>query len=419
MRKVKYKTTNVNKVNWAIVQEATQGEDVLLSIDVAKGDFVGLLRTRDDEVIQLINWTHPQQTGELLAQLMALNVGRLEVAMEPTGTYGDALRWQLVKRGIPVYRVNPKHTHDESESFDGVPSSHDAKAACIIADLHYRGRSQRWNEVPIEQREFRGLVEQLEIHQSQHRANLNRLSALMSRHWPELESVMKLGSVSVLTLLSVYGDPAQVARHAREAEELLRRTGRSGLTEEKRQTIVAVASDSLGMPCVANERQHIQRLAEDLLRTHRTSADVEARMAVVVSERDELSALAETCGETTSLVLIALLGDLRRYPNAKSLLNAIGLTLKERSSGQQKGAHRITKRGPSKARFYLYWLVLRLVHRDPTIKAWYQRKLARDGDRGKGRALIAIMRKLVKGLWHVAQGAHFDSRKLFNLEAIA
>jgi transposase len=419
MRKVKYKTTNVNKVNWEKVAEATKDKEVLFSVDVAKADFVGLVSTRDDEVIQLIKWEHPRQTGELLDQLMDLSAQRLEAAMEPTGTYGDALRWQLNKRGIPVYRVNPKYTHDESESFDGVPSSHDAKAACIIADLHYRGKSQPWEEMPVERRELRGLVDELEIHQRLHRDNLNRLSALMARHWPELEGVMKLGSISVLTLLSVYGEPIQVKQDAQEAEALLRQTGRSGLSVEKCQSIVTAAHDSMGIPCVASERQHIQSLAADLLRTHRASGEVEARMSRVVSEREELSALAEVCGKTTSLVLIALLGDLRRYPSAKSLLKAIGLNLKERSSGQQKGVLRITKRGPGKARFYLYWLVLRLVHRDPTIKAWYQRKLARDGQRGKGRALVAIMRKLVKALWHVARGATFDSRKLFNLEAAA
>lgn len=417
MKKVKYKATNINKLDWAKVGERVQGQEVLFSIDVAKSNFVGLLRTRDDEVIQLIKWTHPQDTNDLLKALTELEAARLDAAMEPTGTYGDALRWQLSKRGIPVYRVNGKHVSDEAESFDGVPSSHDAKAACIIGDLHFRGRSALWEETPLEQRELRGMVEELDVHQRLHRANLNRVSALMAKHWPELEYIMPLSSVSVLKLLSVYGDPAQVAQNAEEVEDLLRQTGSSGLKPEKRKAIIASAQESLGKPCVANERRHIQTLATDLLRTHQASAEVEKRMAADAEEREETAGLAEFCGKTTAVVLIALLGDLRRYPSAKSLLNAIGLNLKEHSSGQHKGVLRITKRGPGKARFYLYWLVLRMIHRDAHIKAWYDRKLARDGKRGKGRALIAIMRKLVKGLWHVAHGECFDSRKLFNLDA--
>lgn len=419
MKKVKYKATNVNKLDWAKVGEQVRNQEVLFSIDVAKTDFVGLLRTRDDDLIQLIKWTHPHDTSHLLNELKELKATRLEAVMEPTGTYGDALRWQLTKRSIPVYRVNPKHVHDESESFDGVPSSHDAKAACIIGDLHYRGKSQHWQETPVEQRELRGMVEELEVHQRVHRNNLNRLSAAAARYWPELEYVMSLSSISVLTLLSTYGDPLQVAQNAEEAEDLLRRVGRAGLKAEKRQAIIASAHDSLGVPCTASERQYIQSLAADLLRTHRASAEVEARMAAVVEEREDIAPLADVCGKTTAIVLIALLGDLRRYPSARSLLNAMGLTLKEHSSGQHKGVLRITKRGPSKVRYYLYWLVLRMVHRDAHIKTWYERKLARDGKRGKGRALIAIMRKLVKGLWHVAHGELFDSHKLFNLNVTA
>ena len=419
MKKMKYRAIDVKKLDWMKIGEQVQGGEVVLSLDVAKSDFVGLLRTRDGEMSQLIKWSHPQDTGELLSALQGLEVSRLEAVMESTGTYGDALRWPLIKRGIPVYRVSAKHVHDESESFDGVPSRHDAKAACVIADLHLRGRSMDWQETPVEQRELRGRVEELDLHQSLHRANLNRLSALMARHWPELEPVMALNSLSVLTLLSHYGEPLEVARHAEHAEELLRQVGRSGLKAEKREAIIACAQESLGVPCVRTERQYIQSLAQDLLRTHQASRDLEARMAEVVSQREALLPLAPVCGKTTSVVLIALLGDLRRYPSAKSLLNAMGLTLKEHSSGQHKGGLHITKRGPGKVRFYLYWVVLRLIHRDAHIKAWYERKLARDGGRSKGRALMAVMRKLVKGLWHVAQGACFDSRKLFNLEASA
>ena len=75
-------------------------------------------------------------------------------------------------------------------------------------------------------------------------------------------------------------------------------------------------------------------------------------------------------------------------------------------------------RSPGKARFYLYWLALRLIQRDPLVKCWYNRKVARDGGRFKGRAVIAVMRKVVKALWHVAQGEKFDSRKLFNLAEV-
>lgn len=418
MNKVNYKAIDVNKLDWHLMQKKFCNHAVLFSIDVAKTAFVGLLMNKEQDAVQLIKWTHPQDTGALLEQLCGLGSASLEAIMEPTGTYGDALRRQLTQRSIPVYRVNPKHTHDQAESFDGVPGSHDAKAAYIIADLHQRGRSELWQETPTEQRELRGLVNEMEIHQRLHRANLNRLSALLVRHWPELESVIDLGTVSALSLLSQYGAPSQVTQDITQAHKLLRQAGGPGLKATKREAILAAAQNTPGMPCTPEERHYIQELASDLLRTRHAGAAVEKRMTQVMAEHEELTNVVQLCGKVTGTVLIAILGDLRDYPNAQSLVKAAGLNLKEHSSGRHKGRLSITKRGSGKIRFYLYWLVLRLIQHDAPIKAWYERKVTRDGGRGKGRAIVAIMRKLLKALWHVAQGQVFDSRKLFNLETI-
>ena len=75
---------------------------------------------------------------------------------------------------------------------------------------------------------------------------------------------------------------------------------------------------------------------------------------------------------------------------------------------------KITKRGPGVCRYYLYLAALRLIQDDPVVRAWYGKKVARDGGRMKNKAVIAVVRKLVKGLWHVARGEPFDSRLLFD-----
>ena len=117
-------------------------------------------------------------------------------------------------------------------------------------------------------------------------------------------------------------------------------------------------------------------------------------------------------------MLVSTQGRPQDYPDAGSYLKSLGLNLKERSSGKFQGQLKITKRGPGIARLYLYFAALRWLYRDPIIQAWYQRKVARDGGH-KGKAIVAIMRKLAKALWYVAQGVAFDSRKLFNLKALA
>ena len=97
---------------------------------------------------------------------------------------------------------------------------------------------------------------------------------------------------------------------------------------------------------------------------------------------------------------------------------ALGLNLKEKSSGKHQGALHITKRGPGVTRLFLYLAALRLVQRDPIVKAWYAKKVARQGGIAKNRAVVAVMRKLAKALWHVAGGVAFDSRKLFDVSRL-
>jgi hypothetical protein len=61
--------------------------------------------------------------------------------------------------------------------------------------------------------------------------------------------------------------------------------------------------------------------------------------------------------------------------------------------------------------------VLRWVQTDEVVKAYYKRKVARDG----GRTMHAgggVMRKLVKALYHVARGEPLDSSKLFDVSRL-
>jgi len=65
--------------------------------------------------------------------------------MEPTGTYGDSFRYHLVQSNIPVYQVGTVKSSRYSEIYDGVPSSHDAKSAAVVAHLHRDKKSTPWH----------------------------------------------------------------------------------------------------------------------------------------------------------------------------------------------------------------------------------------------------------------------------------
>jgi len=418
MKKRRYRATNVKQVNWEKIASLTAGQQVVFSVDVAKDDFFGVLMKTDRSVIETIKWVHPQQTREVGEHLLHdLGAQYLEVVMEPSGTYGDALRGYLTGLGLAVYRVSPKRVHDAAEVYDGVPSLHDAKSAYLIGRVHLDGASAPWEELAESRRDHHALIAELDLYQGQHQANLNRLEAALNRHWPEVVRILDLSAVSLHTLIGEYGNPCQVSEHRDEAQRRLLRTGRGLLSAEKIEQVLDSSEASLGLPCTEGERHLLQVLAQELLRTHQAMKAIEHRIDKVVEDDLVLRRMANVVGKTTSLVLETTQGTPLDYANPHSYLKGLGLNLKERSSGKHAGQLKITRRGPGKARKYLYFTALRWSNKDPVIAAWYQKKVKRDGGL-KGKAIIAVMRKLALSLWYVARGEAFDARKLFNTRGL-
>ena len=99
MKKRTYRAKNVNKINWATITERLSGDLSVFAIDVAKQKQYALLTNADHSVSELLWWNHPEQTSEVLSILEGLSCS-LEVVMESTGTYGDALRYQFRQSGF-------------------------------------------------------------------------------------------------------------------------------------------------------------------------------------------------------------------------------------------------------------------------------------------------------------------------------
>jgi transposase len=125
-----------------------------------------------------------------------------------------------------------------------------------------------------------------------------------------------------------------------------------------------------------------------------------------------LQAQGAVIGLPTACVLWSCVGDPHHYESGGAYRKAMGLNLVERSSGMYEGKLRLSKRGSSRARQWLYFAALRLVQK-AGVSQWYQAKKARDNDEAK-RALVAVMRRLVLALHAVGtRGETFELRRLF------
>lgn len=413
MKKRTYRAQKVNEINWEKLGEKAQDKELVLAIDVAKAEQYGALMDADREVLVTVKWHHPGQSPELIEGLKGLGCQSLSVAMESTGVYGDTLRRSLRQAGLEkVYQVSAKRVSGASEQYDGVPSMHDAKAAYLIGRLYWEGARSEWIESSDQQRELDALGKVYRLYQDQYQQHQNRAEALVHRHWPELAAQLEFDTVSFEEVLIGYGTPRVVMQQAEEFRACLRQVSRGKLADEKIEAIIEGARGSIGVPCVRAERAQLKVLGEEL-RQCREQMKVYARQLEEAVARDaELHWMAECIGGVTAALLLGERLDPRHYASSSAFRKALGLNLKERSSGRHQGQLKITKRGSGKARRLLFLAVLRLIYRDDWVRSWYERKLSARPGQPKGKTIVALMRKLASALWYVARGERFDARKL-------
>lgn len=396
-----------------LAKELEDIERLVFAIDVAKEKMFAALKIESEPVLRTVKWNHSTQTRTVVRWLAHLSCP-VEVAMEPSGTYGDTLRWQLQQAGLTVYQVSPKRVKDSREIYDGVDSTHDAKASAIIGWLHWHGRSEVWPEDSAQQRELAAAVQTLELYQLPFQQGKNRLEAQLARFWPELPRMLPLGSATLLELLMAFPAPARVVAAPKRARRLLRKVGGSKLEAKKIDAVIASAHDTLGVPPVPGECKALQTLAAETRRVHKALRAARQHIEALTQTDTVAHRIAEVVGKATAAVLLVRGGRITKYRNATCWEKALGLNLKTRSSGQYQGRLKITKRGSSVARRYLYLAALRLIKQDELARLWFEAKCQRDGGQAKKKALVALMRKLARALWWVAQGRSFDTKKLFD-----
>jgi len=337
--------------------------------------------------------------------------------MEPTGTYGDALRFHLLERKFPVYHVSPNLVHNARELYDGVPSSHDAKACGIIGMLHLSKRSRLLQAVSETRKKMKAATSTLYRYEKQFTRERQQLDAMLARFWPGLTDLLSTGSKSLLVLLSEMGSAAAVAATPEDARALLLKTSKDKLSIGKIESVLANAASRFGEVACEDEIAALKVLASDTLRTRACVAGARKSLEALAMKEEATQRLIPVLGKASSAAIVAELGDLREYDSPASLVRCLGLNLKKVSSGQQKGRLRITKRGSSRARHYLFYAALRCIYRVPVVRAWYAKKRARSAGAGL-LGVIAVMRKLAAALWHMARGAEFDAEKLYNTKLL-
>jgi transposase len=129
----------------------------------------------------------------------------------------------------------------------------------------------------------------------------------------------------------------------------------------------------------------------DLLGTQLAALDREIRRKAKASPVARALEQVPGIGPFIASLIIAEVGDIRRFPSAKHLVSYTGLAPSLYASGEHRWGGPITKQGSS----VLRWALVQAAHRaalSPRFNGFYQRQRDRHG---ASRAAVALARKLV------------------------
>ena len=128
--------------------------------------------------------------------------------------------------------------------------------------------------------------------------------------------------------------------------------------------------------------------------------DAELRQHAKADPRVKVLTALPGVGQFTALVMVAEIGDISRFPNARKLASWAGLTPTVRGSDLTVRHGHISKQGSA----WLRWVLnqaAQTAKRSPEFSATYAGIAKR---RGKKIATIAISRKLLTRAWHLLAG---------------
>ncbi len=103
-------------------------------------------------------------------------------------------------------------------------------------------------------------------------------------------------------------------------------------------------------------------------------------------------------GVLTAMVLLAAIGDIQRFPQAKHLVGYSGLGASVHASGQTYRTGGITKQGRRELRAALVEAAWAAVEHSTYWRPVFERLAKRIG---RQKAIVAIARKLLVVVWHV------------------
>ncbi len=347
--------------------------------------------------------------------------GKEEVfaAMEPTGHYWFNLGKFLQDSGMKLVHVNPHHVKKTKELDDNNPNKNDRKDPRVIAGLVTEGRYNRPYIPEGIYAEIRSLSNLRLQTQEEVTRIKNRIARWFSIYFPEYRDVYgKPDAVTGIAVLKQAPLPVDIKELGVDGIlRIWREKKLRGAGEKRARTLLTAAERSIGSQEAPDAaRIEIQNLLEDYEVFSRRLENLMSRLEKKLQEIPNIGKLLEIkgVGLKTVSVVVAEIGDIGRFDNAKQLQKMAGLAIVSNDSGKHNGESRISYRGRKRLRYALYEMALSVVGKNGDFRELHRYYTERTKNPlKKMQSLIAVSCKLIRVLYAIlTKGVTYDGTKM-------
>lgn len=400
---------------------------LLVTADCSKGKHMGYFRTPSGIDIKPFEFNNNRSGFEsfwakLDAFAQAHGLSTILFGFESTGSYSACLADFMASKGAQLSQINPKHTKKLKELSGNSPNKTDNKDPKVIADIISLGHGLTVLKPEGTVAKLRYQVHAREGMLTDITRVKNRMEALISLFFPEFLEIMKdLKTKSSLYLLEHYPDPKELQKLGPEQlTNVLKKVSRGKLGKDRAEELDSSAQNSVGITeglsgMINTLRIHLQQL--NLLQTQKAAIETKIDEELAKTPGHEFILSIKGLGKITTAILLSEVVDFKCYDKEAEVIKLAGLDLFEVSSGKQKGAKHISKRGRSLLRKALFYAALNTVKEGRPFYDDYHKHLSKGMK--KIKALTIISKKILRVTFSMIKNNQYYNEEYDKLKQAA
>ena len=347
------------------------------------------------------------------------NKNQIVLGLEPTGHYWFCLATWMISNGISVVQVNPYAVKQTKEVEDNSQLKDDRKDPKLIANLVKDGNFG----MPYLPEKLYAELRRLSMFRDQLNEDrirsINRMHRELKIYFPEYKDALgKVDGAFSLELLKHAPFPEDLTALGEDGiRQIWHNAKLRGRGYSRAGEILQYAKTSVGIKDGVNAgKMAVQWFVKRIMELDAELAVIENEINQKCQEIPHMGNILEISGigENTLSGILAEMGDISRFDDAKEIQKLGGLGLVACSSGKHKGETKISHRGRKRLRYWLFQAAKSVVAHAEEFKELHIYYTTRtDNPLKKMQSLIVIACKLLRIIFAILKnGTVYDPKKM-------